>query len=515
MSQAEPTLSEQQELRREKLEQLQELGVNPYPYDFEITHHSKDILDHPEWVKEDEDDEPVRVSVAGRIMTRRIMGKASFFNLQDSEGEIQVYIRRDDVADEALGTDKYNKVFKKLLDIGDIIGIKGFVFRTGTGEITIHAEEFEVLSKTLRPIPIPKEVEENGETKVYDAFADREQRYRQRYVDLIVNTDVRDTFRERTEMVQAMRNFMNGKGYMEVETPILQPIYGGATARPFETHHNALDMKLYLRIANELYLKRLIVGGYDGVYEFSKDFRNEGISRFHNPEFTQVELYVAYKDYNWMMDFVEAMVEHVAQELHGSTKVTVGDNEIDFKRPWPRIPMFEAIEDKTGHDLHGKSLDELKAVAKELDIELEDSYGKGKIIDEIFGEYVEPHLIQPTFITDYPIEMSPLAKKHRTKEGLVERFECICNGKEIANAFSELNDPVDQRERFEEQIKLRAQGDDEAIEELDEDFLRALEFGMPPTAGLGIGIDRLAMIMTNSDSIRDVLFFPLMRPEQD
>ncbi|MGM0589394.1 MAG: lysine--tRNA ligase [Bacteroidota bacterium] len=515
MSQAEPTLSEQQEMRREKLEKMKELSVDPYPYDFEVTHHSKQILDHPEWVKEDDDDEKVRVSVAGRIMTRRIMGKASFFNLQDSEGTIQVYIRRDDVATEELGRDKYNKVFKKLLDIGDIIGIKGFVFRTGTGEVTIHAEEFEVLSKTLRPIPIPKEVEEDGETKVYDAFADREQRYRQRYVDLIVNPEVRKTFEQRTQMVQAMRDFMNDKGYLEVETPILQPIYGGATARPFETHHNALDMKLYLRIANELYLKRLIVGGYDGVYEFSKDFRNEGISRFHNPEFTQVELYVAYQDYNWMMDFVETMVEHVAKTLHGSTKVTVGDNEIDFQRPWPRIPMFEAIENKTGHNLHGKSLDELKSVAEELDIELEDSYGKGKIIDEIFGEYVEPQLIQPTFITDYPIEMSPLAKKHRSKEGLVERFECICNGKEIANAFSELNDPVDQRERFEEQIKLRAGGDEEAIEELDEDFLRALEFGMPPTAGLGIGIDRLAMIMTNSDSIRDVLFFPLMRPEQD
>jgi lysyl-tRNA synthetase class 2 len=515
MSQAEPTLSEQQELRREKLEKMKELGVDPYPYDFEVTHHSKQILEHPEWVKEDDEDEKVQVSVAGRIMTRRIMGKASFFNLQDSEGTIQVYIRRDDVATEELGRDKYNKVFKKLLDIGDIIGIKGFVFRTGTGEVTIHAEEFEVLSKTLRPIPIPKEVEEDGETKVYDAFADREQRYRQRYVDLIVNPEVRKTFEQRTQMVQTMRDFMNEKGYLEVETPILQPIYGGATARPFETHHNALDMKLYLRIANELYLKRLIVGGYDGVYEFSKDFRNEGISRFHNPEFTQVELYVAYQDYNWMMDFVETMVEHVAKTLHGSTKVTVGDQEIDFQRPWPRIPMFEAIEDKTGHNLHGKSLDELKTVAEELDIELEDSYGKGKIIDEIFGEYVEPDLIQPTFITDYPIEMSPLAKKHRTKEGLVERFECICNGKEIANAFSELNDPVDQRERFEEQIKLRAGGDDEAIEELDEDFLRALEFGMPPTAGLGIGIDRLAMIMTDSDSIRDVLFFPLMRPEQD
>ncbi|MFW6157711.1 MAG: lysine--tRNA ligase, partial [Balneolaceae bacterium] len=461
--------------------------------------------------KEGQDESELkRVSIAGRIMTRRIMGKSTFFNVQDSEGTIQVYIRRDDV-----GTENYNTIFKKLTDIGDIVGIKGFVFITGTGETTVHAEHFELLSKTLRPIPIPKEVEtEEGETKVYDAFSDREQRYRQRYLDPIVNPHVRDLFRKRTEMVQAMRNVMNDKGYLEVETPILQPIYGGASARPFVTHHNALDMDLYLRIANELYLKRLIVGGYEGVYEFSKDFRNEGLSRFHNPEFTQVELYVAYKDYNWMMDFVEEMIEQVAIELHGSTKVQVGEHEIDFKRPWPRIPMLEAIEKETGKDLYQKELDELEKIAKELHIELEDSFGKGKIIDEIFGEYVEPKLIQPTFITDYPIEMSPLAKKHRTKEGLVERFECICNGKEIANAFSELNDPEDQRERFEEQAKLRAQGDEEAMA-IDEDFLRALEYGMPPTAGLGIGIDRLAMIMTDSDSIRDVLFFPQMRPEED
>lgn len=511
MSNTEPTVSEQHEIRLEKLRELRKMGANPYPYEFEVTHSSQYILDHPALIKKDDQevDEVEQVAVAGRIMTRRIMGKSTFFNLQDSEGEIQVYIRRDDV-----GQENYNKIFKKLTDIGDIAGIKGYVFKTGTGETTVYAQEFQLLSKTLRPIPIPKEVEgDNGETKVYDAFSDKEQRYRQRYLDLIVNPQVREVFQQRTQMVQAMRNFMNDKGYMEVETPILQPIYGGASAEPFVTHHNALDMKLYLRIANELYLKRLIVGGYNGVYEFSKDFRNEGLSRFHNPEFTQVELYVAYKDYNWMMDFVEALVEQVAKALHGTTKVQVGDNEIDFKRPWPRIPMFEAIEDETGKNLYGKELDGLKKAARDLNIEIDDSFGKGKIIDEIFGEYVEPKLIQPTFITDYPIEMSPLAKKHREKEGLVERFECICNGKEIANAFSELNDPIDQRERFEEQARLRAEGDEEAMA-VDEDFLQALEYGMPPTAGLGIGIDRLAMIMTDSESIRDVLFFPQMKPEK-
>ncbi len=510
MSNTESSVSEQHEIRLEKLQELRELGYDPYPYDFEVTHKSKYILNHPELIKQDDQDEDdvEKVSVAGRVMTRRIMGGSTFFNLQDSEGQIQVYIRKNDV-----GKEEYNEVFKKLTDIGDIVGIKGHVFKTGTGETTVYAKEFQLLSKTLRPIPIPKEVEEDGETKVYDAFTDKEQRYRQRYLDLIVNPEVRNDFQKRTEMVQAMRNYMNDKGYMEVETPILQPIYGGASAEPFVTHHNALDMKLYLRIANELYLKRLIVGGYDGVYEFSKDFRNEGLSRFHNPEFTQVELYVAYKDYNWMMDFVEEMLENVAQTLHDSAKVKVGNNEIDFSRPWPRIPMFEAIEDETGKDLYGKDLDELKEIANELDVEIEDSFGKGKIIDEIFGEHVEPKLIQPTFITDYPIEMSPLAKKHREKEGLVERFECICNGKEIANAFSELNDPIDQRKRLEEQARLRAEGDEEAMT-IDEDFLQSLEYGMPPTAGLGIGIDRLAMIMTNSDSIRDVLFFPQMKPEK-
>ncbi|OAN63714.1 lysine--tRNA ligase [Balneola sp. EhC07] len=509
MSNQELTHSEQEEIRREKLTELNKLGVNPYPYSFDVTHSSKQILADENLIRDEESNpESEVVSVAGRVMTRRIMGKAAFFNLQDSEGTIQIYIRRDDV-----GVENYNTVFKKMVDIGDIVGIKGFVFKTRTGETTVHAEEFEFLTKTLRPIPIPKEVEnEDGEKVVYDAFADKELRYRQRYVDLIVNTEVRDTFRKRTKLVQTMRNFMNDRGYMEVETPILQPVYGGASAKPFVTHHNSLDMDLYLRIANELYLKRLIVGGFDGVYEFSKDFRNEGLSRFHNPEFTQVELYVAYKDYNWMMDFTEKMIEQVALDLHGSTTVTVGEHKIDFKAPWPRIPLLEAIEKETGKDLSGMELDEMKKVAKELHIEIDESFGKGKIIDEIFGEYVESKLIQPTFITDYPIEMSPLTKKHRSKEGLVERFECICNGKEIANAYTELNDPIDQRERLEEQASLRAGGDDEAMT-IDEDFIRALEYGMPPTAGIGIGIDRLAMIMTNSASIRDVLFFPQMKPE--
>jgi len=504
----EESLSEQQAIRREKLQKLQELNVNPYPYSFDVTHTSKQILENPSLIRDQESNpETESVSVAGRVMTRRIMGKAAFFNIQDSEGTVQIYIRRDDV-----GVEEYNTVFKKLVDIGDIVGIKGFVFKTRTKETTVHAEHFELLAKSLSPIPVPKEVEEDGKKVVYDAFSDKEQRYRQRYVDLIVNPEVRETFRKRTQMVQHMREFMNANGYLEVETPILQPVYGGAAAKPFITHHNSLDMDLYLRIANELYLKRLIVGGFDGVYEFSKDFRNEGLSRFHNPEFTQVELYVAYKDYNWMMDFTEAMIEQVAINLHDTTKIKVGQHTIDFKHPWPRIPLFEAIENETGKNLYHKDLNELKSIAKELHLEIDESFGKGKIIDEIFGEFVEPKLIQPTFIIDYPVEMSPLTKKHRDKEGLVERFECICNGKEIANAYTELNDPVDQRQRLEEQAKLRAQGDEEAMT-IDEDFIHALEYGMPPTAGIGIGIDRLAMIMTNSDSIRDVLFFPQMKPE--
>lgn len=509
MSQNELSLSEQEGIRREKLNQLQEMGVNPYPYEFEVTHTSEEIKEKPKLIRDQESNPDTEiVAIAGRIMTRRIMGKAAFFNLQDSEGNIQVYISRDDV-----GIEEYNTVFKKMVDIGDIVGIRGFVFKTRTGETTVHAEHFELLTKTLRPIPIPKEViNEDGEKVIYDAFADKELRYRQRYVDLIVNPEVRETFRKRTQLVQTMRNVMNDAGYLEVETPILQPIYGGAAAKPFVTHHNTLGMDLYLRIANELYLKRLIVGGFDGVYEFSKDFRNEGLSRFHNPEFTQVELYVAYKDYNWMMNFTEKMIEQVAIDMHGSSKVKCGEHVIDFKAPWPRIPLLEAIKNETGRDLSDMNLDEIKATAKELHVEVDESYGKGKIIDEIFGQYVESKLIQPTFIIDYPVEMSPLTKKHRSKEGLVERFECICNGKEIANAYSELNDPVDQRERLEEQARLRADGDDEAMT-IDEDFIRALEYGMPPTAGIGIGIDRLSMIMTDSESIRDVLFFPQMKPE--
>jgi len=506
MADQELSLSELLTLRREKLQELRSNGVNPFAYEFDVNSSSKDIKKDDSYIS-DPVESGKRVSVAGRVMTRRIMGKAAFFNLQDEKGTIQVYIRRDDV-----GEDNYNTVFKKLTDLGDIVGVKGYVFKTQTGEITIHAEHFEMLTKAIRPIPIAKEVEVDGKKVVFDAFADKELRYRQRYVDLIVNPEVRDVFAKRSLMVQTMRMFMMQLGYLEVETPILQPMYGGASARPFITHHNALDMTLYLRVANELYLKRLIVGGYNGVFEFSKDFRNEGMSRFHNPEFTQVELYVAYKDYNWMMGFVEQMLEHVAISLHGTTKVKVGEHEIDFKSPWPRVPMLDAIKNETGVDLTGMSLDEMKKAARSIGVHVDDTMGKGKIIDEIFGEHVEHKLIQPTFITDYPIEMSPLAKKHRSKEGLVERFEAICNGKEIANSFTELNDPIDQRERFVEQVKLRENGDDEAMG-LDEDFLRALEFGMPPTAGLGIGIDRLAMIMTNQESIRDVLFFPHMRPE--
>ncbi|MFT7161905.1 MAG: lysyl-tRNA synthetase class 2, partial [Bacteroidia bacterium] len=408
----------------------------------------------------------------------------------------------------------YNTIFKKKMDIGDIIGLKGYVFTTQVGEISIHVTELKLLTKSLKPLPIVKETTDaDGNVTTYDAFTDPEMRYRQRYVDLIVNPEVRDTFVKRTRLVNSMRDFLAGNGYLEVETPILQPLYGGAAARPFKTHHNTLDMTLYLRIANELYLKRLIVGGFDGVFEFSKDFRNEGMSRFHNPEFTQVELYVAYKDYNWMMNLVEEMVEKVAMDLHGTTEVQVGDHVLNFQRPWKRYTMFEAIEHFTGIDISEMNEAELRKTAKKLEVPIDETMGKGKLIDEIFGEKCEGQLIQPTFITDYPIEMSPLAKKHRTKEGLVERFEAIANGKEICNAFSELNDPIDQRKRFEEQLELGKRGDDEAMV-LDEDFLRALEYGMPPTAGLGVGIDRLSMIMTNSNSIQDVLFFPQMKPEK-
>ncbi len=498
-------LSEQENLRRQAMQELVNLGINPYPSElFPVNTYSSNIKQN---YKEDST-EFIEVILAGRIMTKRVMGSASFAEIQDTEGRIQLYIARDEISpteDKTL----YNTVFKRILDIGDFIGVKGFVFTTKTGEISVHVKELTVLCKSLKPLPVVKE----KDGVVYDAFSDPEVRYRQRYVDLVVNPHVKDTFIKRTKLVNAMRNFLNEKDYLEVETPILQPLYGGAAARPFKTHHNTLDMTLYLRIANELYLKRLIVGGFDGVYEFSKDFRNEGMSRFHNPEFTQMELYVAYKDYEWMMELVEEMVERVALELHGTTKVQVGENIINFQRPWTRYTMYGAIKHFTGVDVSELNEAEMANAAKKLGVKVDATMGRAKLIDEIFGEHCEPKLIQPTFITDYPVEMSPLAKKHRSKPGLVERFEGICNGKEICNAFSELNDPIDQRARFAEQLELGKRGDDEAMV-LDEDFLRALEYGMPPTAGLGIGIDRLSMIMTNSDSIQDVLFFPQMRPEK-
>jgi lysyl-tRNA synthetase class 2 len=498
-------LTEQEKIRYEAMEELRALGIEPYPADlFPVTHHSQDILDGYEKDPDNYGD----VCLAGRVMTRRIMGNASFTVIQDEAGRIQLYFNRDEICP---GDDKtmYNQVFKKLVDIGDIIGVKGRVFKTKTGETSVHVKEFVFLSKSLRPLPIVKE----KEGVVYDAFTDPEQRYRQRYVDLIVNPDIKETFRKRTTLIKTMRDFLTDKGYMEVETPILQPLYGGAAARPFKTHHNTLDMTLYLRIANELYLKRLIVGGFEGVFEFAKDFRNEGMSRFHNPEFTQMELYVAYKDYEWMMDLVEEMVEKIAIALHGTTKVKYGEHEINFKRPWKRFSMYGAIQHFTNVDVSEMDESEMRDFAKKCGVEVDDTMGRAKLIDEIFGEMCETKLIQPTFITDYPVEMSPLAKTHRSKPGLVERFEAVVNGKEICNAFSELNDPVDQRKRFEEQVELGKRGDEEAMT-LDEDFLRAIEHGMPPTAGLGIGIDRLTMIMTDSKSIQDVLFFPQMRPEK-
>ena len=503
-------LSEQELIRRKARTDLMNMNIDPYPPElFEITTTSREIKEK----FKDESASFKNISIAGRIMSRRIMGSASFAEIQDDAGRIQIYLRRDDIC---TGDDKsvYNDVFKKKLDIGDIVGIKGFVFVTQVGEISIHVTSFKILTKSLRPLPIVKETEDaEGNKKTWDAFTDPEQRYRQRYLDLIVNPEIKDTFRKRALLVNTIRNFLNEKGYLEVETPILQPIHGGAAAKPFVTHHNTLDMPLYLRIANELYLKRLIVGGFDGVFEFAKDFRNEGMSRFHNPEFTQVELYVAYKDYFWMMDLMEEIVEQIAIKLHGDTKVTVGEHVIDFQRPWKRFTMFEAIAHFTGIDISEMDEEALRATAKSLGIATDETMGSGKLIDEIFGEQCESKLIQPTFIIDYPEEMSPLTKKHRSKPGLVERFEAICNGKEIMNAYSELNDPIDQRERFEHQLALAARGDEEAMA-LDEDFLRALEYGMPPTSGVGLGIDRLSMIMTNSASIQDVLFFPQMRPEK-
>ena len=498
-------LSEQEIVRRNALDELKAIGVNPYPAErFDVNTSSEEIK--KEFIGNE--DKFKQVAIAGRLMSRRIMGKASFAEIQDVHGRIQIYINRDEICpteDKSL----YNDVFKKLLDIGDIIGISGYVFTTQVGVISIHVTELKLLSKSLRPLPLPKT---DAEGNVHDAFTDAESRYRMRYVDLVVNADVKKTFMQRTKMLKVMRDFFEARGYVEVETPILQPIYGGALARPFKTHHNTLDTTLYLRIANELYLKRLIVGGFEGVYEFAKDFRNEGMSRYHNPEFTMLELYVAYKDYLWMMDLMEEMTENIATALHGDTVITYGKSKIDFKRPWKRYTMYESIKEFTGHDISDMDENALRNLAKEMHIEVDESMGRGKIIDEIFGEKVEPKLINPTFITDYPIEMSPLAKEHRDKKGLVERFEVVCNGKEICNAFSELNDPIDQRRRFEDQLVLGKRGDDEAMM-LDEDFLRAIEFGMPPTAGIGIGIDRLAMIMTNSPSIQDVLFFPQMRPK--
>ncbi len=498
-------LSEQEVIRRESLKKLRELGIDPYPAaEYPVNATSKQIKEnYSEEAKNFQE-----VSLAGRLMSRRIMGKASFAEIQDHQGRIQIYVNRDEICP---GEDKtlYNDVFKKLLDIGDIIGIKGFAFITQMGETTVHVKELTVLNKSLHPLPVVKE----KEGKTYDAFTDPEQRYRQRYVDLIVNPKVKEVFIKRTKLMDTMRQMFNEKGYLEVETPILQSIPGGATARPFVTHHNALNIPLYLRIADELYLKRLIVGGFDGVYEFSKDFRNEGMDRTHNPEFTVMEIYVAYKDYKWMMGFTEEICERVALALHGTTKVQLGENTIDYKMPYPRVTMYDAIKEHTGYNISGKSEEELREICDKLGMETDPSMGKGKLIDEIFGEKCEHHYIQPTFITDYPVEMSPLTKKHRDNPELTERFELMINGKEVANAYSELNDPIDQRERFEEQLRLSEKGDDEAMF-IDQDFLRALEYGMPPTSGMGIGIDRLTMFMTNSPSIQDVLFFPQMKPEK-
>lgn len=499
-------LSEQELVRRDNLQKIVDLGIDPYPSSsYPVSHQSQEV--HAGYEKDK--DAYGAVVMAGRLMSRRVMGKASFAELQDASGRIQIYVSRDDICP---GEDKtlYNQVFKKLVDLGDFIGVKGHAFITKTGTLSIHVTELTLLSKSLKPLPITKT---DADGKVYDEVTDPEFKYRQRYVDLTVNPEVKETFVQRSKMVNAMRAFMAERGYLEVETPVLQPMYGGAAARPFKTHHNTLDTTFYLRIANELYLKRLMVGGYDGVFEFAKDFRNEGMSRFHNPEFTMMELYVAYKDYQWMMDFTEEMLEYVALKVHGTTELQVGDKVISFKRPWKRFTMFGAIEHFTGIDISEMDEAALRQTAKDLDIHIDKSLGKGKIIDEIFGEKCEHLLIQPTFITDYPVEMSPLAKKRSDNPGLVERFEGICNAKEICNAFSELNDPLDQRRRFEEQLELGKRGDEEAMQ-LDEDYLRALEYGMPPTAGIGIGIDRLAMIMTNQPSIQDVLFFPQMKPEQ-
>ena len=495
-------LSEQEIIRREKLTKLKELGINPYPAPlYPVNTTSNDVLNHYEEGKE--------VIVAGRLMSLRVQGKASFATLQDSVGSVQLYFNRDEMCPDEDKT-LYNEVFKKLLDLGDFIGVEGYMFITKMGEKTIAVKNFTLLSKVLRPLPMPKV---DAEGKVHDAFTDPEQRYRMRYVDLVVNPQVKEVFIKRTKLFNAMRQFFNDAGYLEVETPVLQAIPGGASARPFITHHNALDIPLYMRIANELYLKRLIVGGFEGVYEFSKNFRNEGMDRTHNPEFTAMEIYVAYKDYHWMMDFTERLLEHCAKAVNGTTKSTFGKHQVDFKAPYPRITMTEAIKQFTGFDITGKNEDELRTFAQSIGIAVDQTMGKGKLIDEIFGEKCEGNFIQPTFITDYPKEMSPLTKEHRDNPALTERFELMVCGKEIANAYSELNDPIDQRERFEEQLRLSEKGDDEAMF-IDQDFLRALEYGMPPTSGLGIGMDRLIMFLTNNESIQEVLFFPQMRPEK-
>lgn len=495
------SFSEQELVRRNALKQLRELGIDPYPaQEYEVTTTAFDIKDKYE--------EGKKVSIAGRIMSRRIMGKASFIELKDHSGRIQVYLTRDDISNDENKT-LYNIVFKKLLDIGDIIGIRGFVFKTKVGETTVHAEELTVLSKSLRPLPIVKE----KEGQIYDAFADVELRYRQRYVDLLVNDQIKDTFVKRTQLIDSLRRFLNQHNFLEVDTPVLQSIPGGAAARPFITHHNTLDISLYLRIANELYLKRLIIGGFDRVYEFSRNFRNEGMDKSHNPEFTILEFYVAYKDYNWMARFTEKMLEKAAMDVLGTTEITIDGNEISFKAPYKKISLLDSIKEHTGYDLHNKSEVDIRQIAEDLNLQIDNTMGKGKLIDEIFSECCEKHYIQPTFILDYPIEMSPLTKKHRSKEGLTERFELLINGREIANAYSELNDPIDQLERFKKQVKLSEKGDDEAMF-IDHDFVRALEYGMPPNSGIGFGIDRLIMLLTGNSSIQEVIFFPQMRPEK-
>lgn len=498
-------LSEQELNRRQSLEELRKMGINPYPAaEYPVNAYSEEIRNNF-----DDNAAPRTVCIAGRVMSRRVMGKASFAELQDSKGRIQVYITRDDICPSE-DKELYNVVFKKLLDLGDFIGVEGYVFRTQTGEISVHAQKLTFLSKSIRPLPVVKE--KDGE--VYDGFSDPELRYRQRYVDLIVNPDVKETFRKRSIIIKTLRDALDEAGYTEVETPILQPIAGGASARPFITHHNSLDIDLYLRIATELYLKRLIVGGFEGVYEIGKNFRNEGMDKNHNPEFTCMELYVQYKDYNWMMSFTESLLERICIAVNGSAETVIDGKTISFKAPYRRLPILEAIREKTGYDLSGKNEDEIRAICKELKMEIDDTMGKGKLIDEIFGEFCEGTFIQPTFITDYPIEMSPLTKKHRDNPALTERFELMVNGKELANAYSELNDPIDQEERFQDQLRLSEKGDDEAMF-IDQDFLRALQYGMPPTSGIGIGIDRLVMLMTGQSYIQEVLLFPTMRPEKN